>query len=196
MIMADRRVMEHYIATEFGISHYRIHAVIHKELHMSKVSAHCVPKLLGSDLKRTRLNMARGNLVIGSQQFSSKICDYGWDLGPSFPFRAEATVEAEETHRFSASRKSHDCYVRKQGDGLHVLGCRSTVGGLPIISTGGDLLRLLIKRIRRGKLPRGVLFHQDNAPTYTPTVAMATIQKYGIQLVEHPPYSPDLTASD
>ena len=39
IIMADRRVTKHYIATELGISQDRIHAVIHNELHMSKVSA-------------------------------------------------------------------------------------------------------------------------------------------------------------
>ena len=64
IIMADRQVTEHYIATELGISQDCIHAVIHNELHMYKVSSLCVPKLLGPDLKWTRLNMSRENLVI------------------------------------------------------------------------------------------------------------------------------------
>lgn len=42
------------------------------------------------------------------------------------------------------------------------------------------------------KLRAGVLFHQDNALIYTATVAMATIQEMTIELVEHPPCSPDL----
>ena len=41
-----------------------------------------------------------------------------------------------------------------------------------------------------------MLFHQDNAPAHTSTVAMAAIQKCGIQLVEDLPYSPDLALSD
>ena len=53
IIMADRRVTEQYIATELDISQDSIHAVIYKEHDMSKVSAHCVPKLLGSDFKHT-----------------------------------------------------------------------------------------------------------------------------------------------
>ena len=85
--MADSRVTEHYIATDFGISQDRIHAVIHNELRMSKVSPHCVQKLFGPDLKRTRLKM------------SSNICDYGCDLGPSLPTRDEATIEAVDTTR-------------------------------------------------------------------------------------------------
>ena len=38
-------------------------------------------------------------------------------------------------------------------------------------------LREKLKQIRRGKLPRGVLFHQNNAPAHTSTVIMAAIQK-------------------
>ena len=47
-----------------------------------------------------------------------------------------------------------------------------------------------------GKLTRGVLFHQDNAPTHMSTVAVADIQKCGFQLIEDPSYSPDLAPSD
>ena len=64
IIIADRRVTEHYIATELGISQEHIPAVIHNALHKSKVSARCVPNLLGPDLTQTQLNMSRENLVI------------------------------------------------------------------------------------------------------------------------------------
>ena len=64
IIMVDRGVMEHYIATELGISQDSILDVIYNELHLSKVSARCVPKLLGSDLKKTWLNMPREILSV------------------------------------------------------------------------------------------------------------------------------------
>ena len=57
-------------------------------------------------------------------------------------------------------------------------------------------LREKIKSLRRGKLARGVLFHQDNAPAHKSTVAMAAINECGFELLEHPPYSPDLAPSD
>ena len=62
-----------------------------------------------------------------------------------------------------------------------------------------DYLRQLqekITQIRSGKLTRGVLFHQGNAPAHTFTVAMAEILKCGFQLVEHSPYSLDLASSN
>ena len=55
--MADRRVTERYIAIELGISKKRTHAVIHNELQISKMSARWIPKFLGSDRRRTRLNI-------------------------------------------------------------------------------------------------------------------------------------------
>ena len=38
MIFADRRLTEHYIATELGVSQERVHAIIHNDLQMTKVS--------------------------------------------------------------------------------------------------------------------------------------------------------------
>ena len=40
IIIGDRRVMERYIATEFGISRESIHAVINNELHLPDVAPH------------------------------------------------------------------------------------------------------------------------------------------------------------
>lgn len=41
-----------------------------------------------------------------------------------------------------------------------------------------------------------VLFQQDNAPTEKSRVVMAPIKYAGFELIEHLPYSPDLSCSD
>lgn len=51
-----------------------------------------------------------------------------------------------------------------------------------------------IKKSRRGKLTRGVLFHQDNAPAHKSMAAMTAIHNCEFQLLE--PYSPNLAPSD
>ena len=53
-------------------------------------------------------------------------------------------------------------------------------------------LRKAIKSKRPGKLTKGVLFHQDNAPAHKSVVAMAAVR----DCVFEPPYSPDLAPSD
>ncbi|KAK3103228.1 hypothetical protein FSP39_017584, partial [Pinctada imbricata] len=45
-------------------------------------------------------------------------------------------------------------------------------------------------------LVNGVLFHQDNAPVHKSVTAMATIHDCNFNLIEHPPYSPDLAPLD
>ena len=49
---------------------------------------------------------------------------------------------------------------------------------------------------RPGKLTNGVLFYQDNAPAHKYVVAMLAMLDCGFEVVDHPPYSPDLTPSD
>ena len=41
-----------------------------------------------------------------------------------------------------------------------------------------------------------VLLHQDNAPAHKSLVAMSTVHDCGFELIDHPPYSPDLAPSD
>ena len=52
-----------------------------------------------------------------------------------------------------------------------------------------------IPRNRRGKLARGVLLLQDNAPAHKSQVAMTAGTKCGFEILPHPPYSPDMAPS-
>ena len=56
-------------------------------------------------------------------------------------------------------------------------------------------LRQAIKSKRSGKLTKGVLLHQDNAPALKSLVAMSAVHDCGFELIDHPPYSPDLATS-
>ena len=57
-------------------------------------------------------------------------------------------------------------------------------------------LRQAIKSKQPGKLTKGVLLHQDNAPAYKSLVAMPAVHDCGFELIDHPPYFPDLAPSD
>ena len=70
-----------------------------------------------------------------------------------------------------------------------------TVTGQYYASLLWQLRANLIKK-RHGKVTRGVLYHQDNAPAHKSAVAMAAIHNCGFELLDHPPYSPDLAPSD
>ena len=53
-------------------------------------------------------------------------------------------------------------------------------------------LRQGIKSKRPGKLTKSVLLHQDNARAHKSLVAMSAVRDCGFELIDHPPYFPDL----
>ena len=59
-----------------------------------------------------------------------------------------------------------------------------------------DKLKAELAEKRPHLQKKKVLFHQDNAPSHTSAVAMAKIHELWFELLDHPPYSPDLAPND
>ena len=59
-----------------------------------------------------------------------------------------------------------------------------------------DQLKVKIQEKRPHLNRKKILFHQDNARVHTCLRSMAKIDELKFQLVDHPPYSPDLAPSD
>ena len=57
-------------------------------------------------------------------------------------------------------------------------------------------MRESLKEKRRGKLKRGVLLQQDNAPVHNSKVAIAAAKECKFEIISHPPYSPEMAPSD
>jgi histone-lysine N-methyltransferase SETMAR len=45
-------------------------------------------------------------------------------------------------------------------------------------------------------LKKKIIFHQDNAPAHKSVLAIGKLRDLHYELLEHPPYSPDLAPSD
>ncbi|GFR68206.1 histone-lysine N-methyltransferase SETMAR [Elysia marginata] len=60
----------------------------------------------------------------------------------------------------------------------------------------GDFLGEAIRRKRPGQLTNGVILQHDNARPHTARVTQGWLEKYGWDILPHPPHSPDLTPSD
>lgn len=209
LIMADRRLSIRFIASEVGVSHTTVLAILKEDLAMRKLSARWVPKLLTVDQKRIRLNMSRDNLA----RFNADPEDFLYRF---------VTMDETWCHHFTPETKMMSKQWKHMGSPppkkARVVQSANKVmasifwdaDGILLIDflerghtvTGeyySNLLRQLRAAIiekRRGKLTRGVLFHQDNAPVHKSTIAMATIREQGFELLQHPPYSPDLAPSD
>ena len=57
-------------------------------------------------------------------------------------------------------------------------------------------LREAIKIKRRGKISKGILLLQDNAPVHNSHVTRSEARACGYEILPHPPYFPDLAPSD
>jgi len=56
-------------------------------------------------------------------------------------------------------------------------------------------LKDILKEKRRGKVTKGVLFLDDNAPAHRALATQKKLAYLGFQCLDHPPYSPDLAPS-
>jgi len=57
-------------------------------------------------------------------------------------------------------------------------------------------LKDILKEKRRGKFTKGVLFLHDNAPAHQALATQKKLAYLGLQCLDHPLYSPDLSLSD
>lgn len=209
LVLTDRRMTIRHLVELTGISYGSIQRILTDELHMKKVSARWVPRMLTAEQKKIRCEISKSNLD-------------KYQTDPETFLRRFITMDESWIHHFDPETKQQSMtWKRASSPTPKKFKVASSAGkvmasvfwdaeGVIMIEylekgttiTGSyyaDQIRRLreaIKEKRRGKLRAGILFHQDNAPPHKAGVAMAAIRDSGFELLEHPPYSPDLAPSD
>lgn len=209
IVLADRRVKLREIVDIVNISKERVENILHKHLHMRKLSARWVPRLLTIDQKRNRvttsvecLEMLRRNPDDFLRRYitvdetwihhytpESKIQSRQWvEAGSSAPTKAKVVASAGKvmaTVFWDAHGIIFIDYLQKG----------KTITGL-YYSALLDRLDNEIKEKRPHLKKKKVLFHQDNAPAHKSLVVMAKLHELRYELLPHAPYSPDLAPCD
>ncbi|CAK1592430.1 unnamed protein product [Parnassius mnemosyne] len=209
VVLADRRVTIRHVAEVTGISYGSVQRILANELHMKKVSARWVPRMLTDEQKKNRVDISRVNLekYQADQEnflFRFVTMDETWiqHFNPETKQQSMTWKRASSPtpKKFKVSSSAAKVMASVFWDAQCIIMVEYLENGATI--TGSYYaeqirrLREAFKEKRRGKLRAGVLFHQDNAPAHKAAVAMAAIQETGFELLEHPPYSPDLAPSD
>ena len=209
MVMNDRRLTISHLANVISISRERVENILHNELGMSKVSARWVPRLLTSDQKLTRLVMSEANLArfeadpdrfverfltqdeccVHHFEPETKRQSMQWKHSTSPPPKKAKVVSSAGKVMTSVFWDAKDIVF------IDYLQKGKTINGEYYAKLLREL-RQAIKSKRPGKLTKGVLLHQDNAPAHKSLVAMSAVHDCGFELIDHPPYSPDLAPSD
>lgn len=209
MVMQDRRMSVKAMAESAGISIGSAHSILTECLMLHKVSARWVPRMLTPDQKATRVAMCHANLQLlyeDRTNFWSRVVtmDETWIHHFDPETKKQSMVWK---HRSSPPPKKFRVAPSAGKVMASVFWDSQGVIMVDYLATGGTVtgqyyatliiqLRENIKAKRRGMLSKGVLLLQDNAPSHTSQVATAAIRDARLQLLQHPPYSPDLAPSD
>lgn len=209
IVLADRRVTVRFVAEELKISIGSVHSIIHEHMGMKKLSARWVPRMLTDEQKQARLRISQINLELLQQdpgRFLARFVtmDETWlhhydpeTKQQSMTWKRPSSPTPKKFKAVpSAGKIMGSLFWDSQGViMIEYLSHGATITGA-LYAEQIKKVRQEIRENRRGKLAKVVLFHQDNAPAHKSRVAMTAIQDAGFQLMEHPPYSPDLAPSD
>ena len=209
LILNDRRVTVREIQSETGLCVASIHHIIHEELHMRKLTARWVPRLLTEDHKMKRLSI--------SKELLSRV----EEEGDCF-WKRMITMDETWLPHYNPETKSQSRQWCGAGD-MPPVKARTVASAEKIMmsvfwDTEGVLLvdflekgatinseyycsllkklRETIRFKRRGKLSSVPILHHDNATPHTAKITGETVEKFGWEILPHPPYSPDLAPSD
>ena len=193
LVYSDRRIKVEEIANALHVSHGSISTTLHDRLGMHKLTNRWVPKSLSDEQMATRASVCSALL----KRFRSKEDDFLSRL---------VTVDETWVHYYEPENKAQSRQSVGPGSPrpkkfktqpsvgkvmatvfwdaqgvlmLDFLAKKSTITGA-YYGNLLDLLRILIREKRRGKLSKGILLQQENA-----------VERNGYELIPHPAYSPD-----
>ena len=205
----DRRISIRFLSNKYGVSICTIQRILHNSLGLRKIQSHWVTKLLTNFQKHQRMNASEVNLALlhsDEENFYSRLVTqdetwvYHYDPMPRHMTKewlgagdgpSQVAKSMPSSNKLMAS-VWWDC------EGILMIKYFNNDHKVTGLDHANQLreLRDILKSKRRGKLTKGVLLLQDNAPVHKSHIAMAAAEECGYQLVEHPPYSPDMAPSD
>lgn len=208
LVMADRRLTVRYLAAKVGISATSVETILHQHLRLNKVSARWVPRMLSPSQKMERVRVSTTLLerLNEDPHFMDRLVTQDETWVPHFDPETKAEsmqwkhTDSPPPRKFKVAKSVGKIMTTIFWDSEGLLLVDFLQHGMTI--TGqyyADLLvklREAIKEKRRGKITKGVLLLQDNAPVHKSRVAMEKAKSLGFELLPHPPYSPDLAPSD
>lgn len=209
LVMDDRRICTKTIEQIVRISHGSVISILHDHLNMNKVSARWVPRMLTPMQRAERVRISRELLEragVDVDKFFSQLVtmDECWVYCYD-PESKEASKQwkhpgSPPPRKFKVAHSAGKVMLSLFWDSKGVLLADFLEHGKTI--TGqyyADLLTRLkdeIKKKRRGMITNGILLLHDNAPAHMSAVARTKADDLGLEILEHPPYSPDLAPSD
>lgn len=210
MILEDPRVTCRQIEHQLGIGSAAVSEILHQHLRVSKRCARWIPHCLTQEQKDNRVQWCQSmlerfdfgeskrifDIVTGDETWvynydpetkrQSSIWCFADDDSPQKAVRSRSSAKTMVAAFFS--RSGHLVTVPLQQH--HTVTAQWYVNEcVPQV-----LEAWCSRRPKTGV--RGLLWHHDNAPAHTAAMTTNFLERSGVQLLPHPPYSPDLAPCD
>lgn len=209
LVLQDRRITVREIAEELDISQGSCETILTEHLHMRKVSAKFIPRLLNFEQKELRKEIALDclNEVAADPGFIQRIItgDESWVYG----YDIETKAQSSEWRTQSEGRPKKALQVRSKVKVL--LTVFYDYNGIvhkeflpPGKTVNKEYYKSVMIRLReaiRKKRPnlwrdQSWILHHDNAPAHASHLVSDFLAKNNTTVLAQPPYSPDLAPCD
>jgi [histone H3]-lysine36 N-dimethyltransferase SETMAR len=210
LIRSERNITVREIQHHLGIGLASVELILHEHLGVRKLVSRWVPHLLTADQKQARIDWCHFMIKKFDEGRSKRVNEivtgdetwiYSYD--PETKQQSTVWVFEEEppptkvVRDRSTSKQMVAVFFRRQGSLATVpLVERKTVNAQWYTEVCLPKVFDKLQEERPSAGLRGILLHHDNAPAHTAAATLNFLHDSGVQLVTHPPYSPDLAPCD
>ncbi len=214
LLLQDQRKTVRTLSEESNIPPATVHRIIRKDLELRLVTAKFIPRLLTPEQKRARLTFCQGNLDLYNQDPSILDLiisgDETWismhnpeTKNESKQWMCKGEPRPQKALRSRSTKKTMlTLFFDQDGVVLQEFLAPNDTINADYYCHILDLLKERIRRkrphqwLRNAEGDQSFLLHHDNASSHTANITLAKIGSSGIQMLAHPPYSPDLAPCD
>lgn len=205
IVQNERRITTRELTTRLNVSKGTVHTLL-TESGIRKLCSRFVPRFLTVEMRQRRLECCLENLQIRTNvgdRFIDNIITV--DETPLSLYVPESKRESQEWklpgESSSLKMRSSTCHRKALmltvfWDANGIILTDFAESGVKINSSYYSNIVQQARKARRKSRVCDLYFLHDNAPIHTSSVSMATIERCGLNLLPHPPYSPDLAPSD
>lgn len=209
-IHEDRRFTITTLSMKFPqVSRSVLYKIVSENLNFKKFCSRWVPKLLTEDHKKKRLAssltfLTRYNeegddmlsrIVTGDETWVSHITPESKQQSMEWR-HSTSPVKVKGKQSLSRRKVMATVFWDRRGVLLVDFMPRGMTINSEAYCATLARLRRAIQNKRRGKLTKGILLLHDNARPHTAARSREMIDSFGWEVLDHPPYSPDLAPSD
>ncbi len=203
------------VAAKVNVSRSTAHKIMKKDLKLSKLCPKFVPRILTEEQNHARVTMSEQNLrrCLEETDFLARIItgDESWVSVFEMELKKNSLVWMRGGRQVIRPQKALRNRSVKKVMITVFFYCRGVIlaefkdpKDKICQETYCETLKVLRDKIRRKRpeLWRGgrgnsrYLIHHDNAPPHTSVLTLAFLGEHDMEMVAHPPYSPDLAPCD